>query len=169
MNKKPPYEIRRTCQNCGVPNLRHMFCPKCDKIIYVSYRFDCYIKHPAHRLTFLDGLQARSVTTLQALTAEATRCESTPMHGLAKRIALTIGDVHPEIAAEIFRRGLARAAHNAKHESEAQELAQTRSSAAFRAMAEATVETSRTPKPTAAEKAYADFDFAADGQGGALV
>jgi len=160
---KPPYEMRRTCQNCGVPNFRGIFCAKCDKIIYVSFRFDSYIADPEQRLSFLQGLQRHNVGRLEDLRAEAqNRNNNAAMHALATRIAGTIGNVPLELQYEIFRRGLAAAVRNADYMAKGVKQRQERSNAAFAAMAQAVPE--KRVKPTEAEKAYADFD-AAEGEG----
>lgn len=135
-----------------------MFCPKCDKIIYVSFRFDDYILNPTHRLQFLEALKTHNVHDLASLTAEATRRDNnTGMHSLGKRIKLTLGNVPPDLAGEIFRRALNRSIGRAKQEVENADRAQEAVRAVYAAMAG--VDTTSTPRhePTGKEKAYQEF------------
>lgn len=152
------YERKQKCANCGTPNFRHMFCPKCDKIIYVSFRFDDYILNPMHRLQFLEALTTHNVHDLASMTAEATRRENNAgMHSLAKRIKLTLGNVPPDLAGEIFRRALNRSIGRAKQEIENQNKAQEATRAIYAAMAGVNTDSTRRHEPTSAEEAYDGF------------
>lgn len=165
-NEKPPYELKRKCQNCGVPTPRHMFCPKCDKILVVSYQFEDYLQCPHQRQTFLAGLQRNGVTSVPTLRNEAMNrgpsvgTPNTAMLSLATRVERAIGNFPPELAGEIFRRALSRAEARAGSESVAAKTKQEKSNAAFAAVYEAmeATDTERTKKPTQAERAYAGFD-----------
>jgi uncharacterized Zn finger protein (UPF0148 family) len=158
MSTTTTYELKQKCQNCGVPNFRHMFCPKCDKIIYVSYRFDAYISNPSHRLVFLKGIKANHVNDVNSLDAEAVRRDNNAgMKSLSNRIRQTLGIVPPDLAGEIFRRALNRSITRAEQEEECAGRAEEAMKAVYAAMAG--VDTSSTPRhePTGKEMAYEGF------------
>lgn len=154
---KPPYELKRKCSNCGIPNFRGMFCSKCDKIIYVSFQFDEYIGNPEHRLNFLESIAKHNVSDLPALRAEATRREKPMMHSLANRIANMIGNVPFDLSGEIFRRALQKSTTRAKQEAEAVDEKREATNAIYRAMAGVDTTSNRDRAPTAKEKAYEGF------------
>lgn len=152
------YQRRQKCQNCGIPNFKHMFCPKCDKIIFVSYRFDGYIKDPTFRLQFLQGLKANEATTLAKLEAEAKkRDNNAAMYALAKRIRASLGS-HPFAEwDEIFRRALDKAIHEAHHEVENINKKQEAVKAVYDAMAGVNFDSTPDNEPSPEDAAYDGF------------
>jgi hypothetical protein len=135
------YELKKKCANCGIPNLRHMFCAKCDKIIYVSYRFDGYIVNPEHRLAFLEALAKHNICDVTSLIEEAKRRDNNAgMHSLAKRIRITLGSVPPDLSVEIFRRALNKSIARARQEAEGAMKAEEAARAVYEAMNGATAQ-----------------------------
>jgi hypothetical protein len=164
---KPTNEIQRKCSNCGIPNSRGLFCPKCNCITFVGYQFDGYISEAAHRVGFLKSIEASGVFDLATLRTEASNRQKPLMHALATRIDNLTRAFPPDIAAEIFRRALIRSKLKAESMAKNLQAAIDDRNEAYRAVAAAMAGVTTEPKPkppTAAERAYAGFD-ATDGEG----
>jgi len=109
-------ETKRKCYNCGVPHHRGIYCPKCDKICFVSIIFDEYIANPEHRLGFLESLQAHKITDITDLRLEAKRRDKPLMKMLADSIDNLTRSMTRDTGKEIFRRALDRSLARSKQE-----------------------------------------------------
>jgi hypothetical protein len=155
-------EIKPKCSNCGTPNNRGMFCPKCDSIIFVCLQFDEYIDESENRLGFLQSIEAAGVGNIPSLRAESVKRQKPLMQSLANRIDSLTRAFPSDIAAEIFRRALARSKSKAENMVRNTQIATDARNESYRAVAVAmSGVTEKKPKePTPAQKVYDGFDHA---------
>jgi len=152
----------RKCLNCGIPNNRGLYCPKCDCIIYVGFQFDDYVGEAQIRMLFLQSIEQAGVCSVATLRAEAVKRQKPMMQSLANRIDTLIRPFPHDIGAEIFRRALTRAKLKAESMAKNTQATTDERNEAYRAvaMAAAAVTEPGAKKPTAAEIAYDGFDHA---------
>lgn len=155
-------EPTKKCSNCGIPNNAGLYCKKCDNIIYVSFLFDDYISDASQRLDFLESIESSGVCSIPTLRAESSKRGKPLMQSLANRIDNLTRAFPSDIAAEIFRRALAKAKGKAENMARNTQMATDARNEAYRAVAVAMVGVAepRDKEATAAENAYDGFDHA---------